>query len=206
MGDNLFTAPDARRAIEGATGLAGDDLDRVVEGLSATGLAPSLPPNADSDARYAHALSLVRSHARSIHGAAREAGLDPSNFRRRIKRMNETLPDAEQRHRAAEERILTTAEELSEAAGEKLIADVEANRLKPGELVKTFSAATNQVAAKRRWNQGLTSGDMRTQDALANALQRLRDGASIRIEDPDPADSAIDITPSGEAIDTTGAP
>ncbi len=205
MGDNLFAAPDTRRVIEAATGLAGDDVDRVVEGLSVTGLAPSRPPNADSDARYAHALSLVRTHARSIHGAAREAGLDPSNFRRRIKRMNETLPDAEQRHRAAEERILTTAEELSEAAGEKLIADVEANRLKPGELVKTFSAATNQVAAKRRWNQGLGTGDDRTQDALAAALQHLRDGHSIQIKPPDPANQAIDITPGDEAGETTGA-
>ena len=119
--------------------------------------------------------------------------------------MNETLPDAEQRHRAAEKRILTTAEELSEAAGEKLIADVEANRLKPGELVKTFSAATNQVAAKRRWNQGWGSGEDRTQDALAAALQKLRDGHSVQIKPPDPANQAIDITPSDEAGETTGA-
>ena len=118
--------------------------------------------------------------------------------------MNETIPDAESRHRAAEERILTLAEELSETAGEKLIADVENDRLKPADLIKTFSTATNQVAAKRRWNQGLSAGDARTQDALANALQRLRDGASIRIEEPDPTDEAIDITPSDHAGESTG--
>jgi hypothetical protein len=80
--------------------------------------------------------------------------------------MNEKTPDAEARHRAAEERILTLAEELSETSGEKLIADVENDRLKPADLIKTFSTATNQVAAKRRWNQGLSAGDARTQDAL----------------------------------------
>ena len=91
-----------------------------------------------------------------------------------------------------------------EAADEKLIVDIDNNLLKPGELVKTFSAATDQVAAKRRWNQGLGTGDDRTQDALAAALQRLRDGHSIQIKPPDPANQAVDTTPSDEAGETTG--
>ena len=61
------------------------------------------------------------------------------------------------------------------------------------------------MAAKRRWNQGLNAGDARTQDALAGALQSLRDGKRVQITDPDPASEAIDITPSDEAVDTTGA-
>jgi hypothetical protein len=205
MSDNLFdSAPDARRAIEAATGLSGDDLERVIDGLSEAGVTPALRPNADSDARYAYAVSLMRSHGYSLRRAALESGLDPSNFHKKLSKMNESIPDAESRHRAAEERILTLAEELSEAAGEKLIADVENDRLKPADLVKTFNAATNQVAAKRRWNQGLSTGDARTQDALASALEKLRDGASIRIEDPDPANEAIDITPSDDTGETTG--
>ena len=101
---------------------------------------------------------------------------------------------------------MTLAEELSETAGEKLIADVEADRLKPADLVKTFSAATNQVAAKRRWNQGLGSGDFDgSRDAPAGALQALQRGATVRIEKPDPANSAIDITPSDDTGETTGA-
>jgi hypothetical protein len=41
--------------------------------------------------------------------------------------MSEKIPDVEQRHQAAEARIFTLAERLSQgpAAGEKLIADVE---------------------------------------------------------------------------------
>ena len=63
MSDNLFdSAPDARRAIEAATGLSGDDLERVIDGLSEAGVTPALRPNAESDARYAHAVSLVRSN------------------------------------------------------------------------------------------------------------------------------------------------
>ena len=124
--DNLLGSnPDARQAIEDATGLSGDDLDRVIDGLADAGVAPTLRPNADSDARYAHAVGLVRSHGYSLRGAAREAGFDHSNFRKRLKRMNEKIPDAETLHRAAEERILTRAEELSEMAAEKLISDVE---------------------------------------------------------------------------------
>jgi hypothetical protein len=205
MSDNLFdSTPDARRAIEAATGLSGNDLERVIDGLSEAGVTPALRPNADSDARYAHAVSLVRSHGYSLRRAALESGLDPSNFHKRLRRMNETIPDAESRHLAAEERILTLAEELSETAGEKLIAEVESGRLKPADLVKAFSAATNQVAAKRRWSQGLNIGNARTQDALASALEKLRDGASIRIEDPDPANEAIDITPSDDTGETIG--
>ncbi len=206
MSNNLFDSnPDARKAVESATGLSGDDLAHVVEGLSDAGVAPSLRPDADSDARYAHAVSLVRSHGYSLRGAAREAGLDPSNFHKKLKRLNGTLPDAETRHKAAEERILSLSENLSETAGEKLLEDIESNRLKPGELVKTFSAATNQVAAKRRWNQGLGTGEERTQDALADALLKLRAGYSVQIKPPDPANQAIDITPGDDAGETTGA-
>ena len=70
--------------------------------------------------------------------------------------------------------------------------------------MKTYSAATNQVAAKRRWSQGLGTGDDRSRNALAGALEALQDGASVRIEKPDPTDSAIDITPSDEAGEKTG--
>ena len=90
-------------------------------------------------------------------------------------------------------------------AAEKLIADVENDRLKPTDLVKTFSAATNQVAAKRRWSQGLSTGNAQTQDKLAGVLEALQDGATVQIEKPDPAQSAIDITPSDEGGDKAGA-
>jgi len=203
MSDNLFAShPDARRAVEAATGLEGGDLDRVIDGLADAGLAPTLRPNADSDARYSHAVSLIRAHAHSPRAAALEAGIDPSNFYKRLKLMNEKIPDAETLHRAAEERILTRAEELSEMAAEKLIADVEADRLKPADLVKTYTAATTQVAAKRRWSQGLGTVDDGSRNALADALGKLRDGYKVSIEKPDPANTAIDITPSDEDGDT----
>ena len=166
--------------------------------------ADELPANADSDSRYIHGLHLVQIGAKSVRGAAIEVGLDPSNFRRKLIRMKANIPDAEQRHRASEERILTAAEELSEASAAKLIADVEDGCLKPADLIKTFSAATNQVAAKRRWSQGLSTGNDRTQDALANALDQLRKGASIRIEANDCAEAAIDVTPTS-STNTKGA-
>ncbi len=191
MSDNLFNSnPDARKAVKGATGLSGEALDQVIDNLAEAGLSPALRPNADSHARYAYALSLIRGHGYSLRAAAREAGLDHSNFRKKLIRMDDAIPDAEQRHQAAEERILSLAEDLSQAAGERLIADVEANRLKPADLVKTFSASTNQVAAKRRWSQSTTPSGGLTKNALAEALSKMR----ITIEPPDPARSAINVT------------
>jgi hypothetical protein len=84
-----------------------------------------------------------------------------------------------------------------------LIVDIENDRLKPAELIKAYSAGTNQVAAKRRWNQGLNSGDERTQDALAGALEHLRQGHRVQITAPDPTNEAIDITPSDTAGEIT---
>ncbi len=203
MSDNLFDAnPVARRSIEAATGLSGAALDRVIDGLADAGLAPTLRPNAATDARYSHAVSLIRAHAYSPRAAALEAGIDPSNFYKRLKLMDETIPDAQTLHRAAEERMLTRAEELSEMAAEKLISDVENDRLKPADLIKTYTASTTQVAVKRRWSQGQGTVDDGSRDALAGALQALREGANVRIEKPDPANTAIDITPSDEGEDS----
>ncbi len=84
----------------------------------------------------------------------------------------------------------------STAFGERLIVDIESDRLKPAELIKAYSAGTNQVAARRRWNQGLSTGNARTQDALAAALESLQQGKRVQITEPDPANEAIDITPS----------
>jgi hypothetical protein len=49
----------------------------------------------------------------------------------------------------------------------------------------------------------VSTGDARIQDALANALENLPNGASIRIEDSDPANEAIDITPCDDIAETT---
>lgn len=167
----LTPHPHLRSAIETATGLSGDDLEEAVSRLSETGLSVSLRPDADREARYAHAISLV-SQGWSLRAAARETDLDASNLRRKMLRNRELVPAGEERHKAAEERILTLAEELSEAAAEKLLADVEADRLRPADLVKTYSAATNQVATKRRWGKDTTAGSgTRTKETL-DALVR----------------------------------
>ena len=158
--------------------------------------ASELPANADSDSRYTHGLHLVQIGAKSVRGAAIEVGLDPSNFRRKLIRMKANIPDAEQRHRASEERILTAAEDLNEASASKLMADVEDGCLKHADLIKTFSVSANVISAKRRWAQGISTGADRTQDALAGALEQLRKGASIRIEEPDRVETAIDVTPA----------
>jgi len=92
MSDNFFaSSPAARKAVESATGLSGDDVDRVIDGLTDVGLAPTLSPNADSDARYSYALSFLRTQNYSIRGAARAAGLDCGNFRRRLIRTHRAL-------------------------------------------------------------------------------------------------------------------
>jgi hypothetical protein len=142
----------------------------------------------------------MRAHGYSLRAAAREVGLDHSNLRKKLLRNREAVPDAEKRHQAAEERILSLAEELSETAAEKLIADVENDRLRPSDLVKTYSAATNQVAAKRRWSQSAPPTGGVTKNALAEFLGQIR----VEITPPDPAQDAIDVTPSSVNEGDTG--
>jgi hypothetical protein len=91
----------------------------------------------------------MRAHGYSLRAAAREVGLDHSNLRKKLLRNQEAVPDAEKRHQAAEERILSLAEELSETAAEKLIADVEHDRLRPSDLVKTYSQNSSAKSASR---------------------------------------------------------
>lgn len=189
---NLFLAdPSARSAITAATGLSDDALSRVFRGLADSGLALAVRPGADTEARYAHALTLIRIHGYSVRGAAAEVGIDQSNLRKRILKLGDDIPDAEKRHTAAEERILTLAEEMSELAAEKLLAAIEQDRLRTSELVKAYSAATNQVAVKRRWNQPPPAAPEPPKKSalreLVDALQKQRD------------ENVIDVTPRNDA-------
>lgn len=195
--ENLFLAdPSARSAISAATGLSEDALARVFRGLAESGLALAVRPGAETEARYAHALTLIRIHGYSVRGAAAEVGIDQSNLRKRILRQGDPIPDAEGRHAAAEERILTLAEEMSELAAEKLIVAMEEDRLRAPELVKAYSAATNQVAVKRRWNQ---PPPPEPQPEKKSALMHLVEYAEMLKAERDK--NTIDVTPRDDARD-----
>jgi hypothetical protein len=49
----LFAEPEIRETIRGATGLSGEGLDRVAEGLARLGVALILPNGADRQAKFA---------------------------------------------------------------------------------------------------------------------------------------------------------
>ncbi len=52
MTDNLFKSnPAVLRALEATTGLSEDDIESLLDGLSAAGLSPALHRSADSEAR-----------------------------------------------------------------------------------------------------------------------------------------------------------
>lgn len=164
------------------------------------------PPTSESEERFGRALARMDG-GWSMSAAARSEGFDPSNFRRRIIRIRGRSPDTEQAFRAADDRILAIAQELSESAGAALIEKVDDGDLKVPELTKLFTGATNTVSQKRRWNQGIDTGNGRTQDALAGALEELRKGSQIQITPSDPADQALDVTPtSTPPSDEAGKP
>ncbi len=107
MTQNVFDSnPNARRAVKHSTGLAGDELDRVIDGLAGP-------------------VSLRRREKTP----AREVGLEHSNFRKKLMRMKDTLPDAEQRHQAAEERILWLAAKRRSSQGLTTGSNVTQNAL-----------------------------------------------------------------------------
>ena len=94
------------------------------------------------------------------------------------------------------ERALVAASfDMAQIAAQKITDRLldETREIKDADLVKIYGVATDKIAMKRGWTRGLSAADEKTQDALAGALQHLRDGKQIQIIEPDPVSEAIDV-------------
>ena len=91
--------PNTFKATQATTGLSDDDSRKILTALCDAGLAISIRPKTDYEARVAHASTLINANGFSLRAAAREVGLDHSNLRRKLARSRETVPNAERRHK-----------------------------------------------------------------------------------------------------------
>ena len=66
--------------------------------------------------------------------------------------------------------------------------------MKTTELQKIYTASTNQVAVKQRWSQGSQTG---VADLGMSALAQMLQGKQLIVEDKNPGDDAVDVTPLG---------
>lgn len=74
----------------------------------------------------------------------------------------------------AESMIEDISAEITLRASEKILEGIEADKFRPAELVKASQVARDTLAIRRRW-QGQTPTDARATDALADALEAMRD-------------------------------
>ena len=188
----LFAKPEIRDAIRGATGLSGDSLDRVSEGLAKVGVALILPNGADLHAKYANAIGLVRDHDYSVKAAAKKLGISATHLSRRLNAIG-CKGDLQKIADAGDRRILEMAQSMSAIAGETLLEKMEeeGTEMKTADLTKIYTGATNQVATKQRWSQGSQAGGS---DHGMTVLAQMLQGKKVTVEDADPTQKAIDVT------------
>jgi len=65
--------------------------------------------------------------------------------------------------------------------------------MKVAELQRIYTAATYQVAVKQRWSHGSRPGGS---DLGMSALAQLLQGKKLTIEDRDPTENVVDVTPA----------
>ena len=189
----LFAKPEIREAIRGATGLSGESLDRVSEGLARLGVALLLPNGADLHAKYANAINLVRHHEYSVKRAAKTLRISATHLHRKLNAIG-AKGDLQAIADAGDRRILEMSQAMSTLSGEELLERLEreGDKMKVAELQKIYTAATNQVAVKQRWSHGSRPGGS---DLGMSAIAQLLQGKKLTIEDKSPGDDAVDVTP-----------
>ncbi len=102
----------------------------------------------------------------------------------------------------AEQQIESLALANSIAAGEAILDDLQSGSMRPSEKIKAFQVAGHVAGRMLGWDKAADSGNERSRDALAGALQEIQEQlqqgaqitAKISIEQPDKAAEAIEVT------------
>lgn len=146
--------------------------------------------------RIAAGLALIRDQNKTVNAAAKEVGVAQSTLWRHQHKL--PTADTENGVRANEQALVAASFDIAQiaAAGltERLLdATVPKSTM---ELAKVYGIATDKIATRMQWNKGIRGADERSQDALADALQTIMEqGGKVSIEQPEPSDEAIDVTP-----------
>ncbi len=128
----------------------------------------------------------------SIYSASKATGIPYTTLQRHAAGI--TTTDHEKGFRAGEQALVAAHLAIASVAAEKVFEKVDANTLSEAGLLKAMGISTDKVAVYRSWGRGMGAADDKTQDALAGALQGLRDGKRVQITEPDKAAEAIEVT------------
>jgi molybdenum-dependent DNA-binding transcriptional regulator ModE len=144
--------------------------------------------------RIAAGLSLIRDDGKSIHGAAKAVDVPCTTLWRYAKGL--TALESERGIDANSTALLNASFDIAQVAASRITDRLfdEDNPVEDKDLVKFYGVATDKIAIKLGWTRGYGSTDEKTQNALAGALQALREGSSVSITKPDKPSEAIDVT------------
>ena len=140
--------------------------------------------------RIAAGIAMIRD-GKSCNKAAKEVGIPYSTLFRHKQGL--TDPNYEKAFQKGEKALIEGHLAIATLGAEKVFERVEADTMSDGDLIKAVGVSTDKLALKRGWARGLSSADEKTQDALAGALEHLRQGHTVTIEKPDPVNEAIEI-------------
>ena len=143
--------------------------------------------------RIAAGLALIRDGS-SVQAAARQVEIPQPTLWRHNRGLS-TLND-EKGIQANEQALLAASFDIAQLAAEKITDRLldETNPVKDADLGKFYGIASDKIAIRRGYARGTGPADEKTQDALAGALERLRQGDQVQITSPDPTSQAIDVT------------
>jgi len=149
--------------------------------------------------RYVEALVLVQQQGTSVMKAAREAGVDASRLRKIVNSAAAKGQGDDALAIEADRQIEEMSQTVALLAAEQLIdrLENEGDTMKNQELIKSYRAGVETVAAKRRWNQG---GHHPSEQSGASVLASLLEEGDLTITKRDPSREAIDVS----APDMTG--
>jgi len=145
--------------------------------------------------KIAIGVSMIRD-GESIHGAAQRCGIPYATLYRHNAGLSH--PDYEKAFQASERALIDSQLAIAGRASEQVFKRVDDGDMSDQNLINAMKSSATLVSIKRRWGQTQTQGSDRTQDALAAALESMRQGAKVSIEQPDPVADAIEIEAIGD--------
>ena len=143
--------------------------------------------------RIAAGLALIRDGS-SVNAAAKQVGIPQRTLWRHDKGL--AALTSEKGIQANEQALLAASFDIAQLAAEKITDRLldETNPVKDADLGKFYGIASDKIAIRRGYARGTGPADEKTQDALAGALERLRQGDQVQITSADPTSHAIDVT------------
>lgn len=158
---------------------------------------PAIDEPSGRQQRIAAGLALIRQGKLSILAASKKVGIPYSTMWRFANGVSDVVTSGSDQRSKVEMDLLDLSLAVSHRSLEKLAERIDSDDIRTAELVKANQVSRDTVAMMRGWKDNSGRGDDDTKNALVAALEMMR-GKRVTIEDADPADQAVDVTPKGD--------